>query len=226
MNNPWTELMNLKSSQKEYFLKIDEELIKHFNEKHPLENCFHIYTNRIPVPFVGDINAPIVLLNLNPGYVPSDETTHKTRNYTERAWKNLYQEKLDYPFYVLDPVLNETGGYRYWYDKLENLLVLTSRKNVARKLMCLEYFPYHSVKFGFNGQLKSQEYNFQLVEKSMREGKLIVVMRSKRLWYKAVPSLEQYPNKFCIRSPQNPKLTVNNCLTENYEKIINLLDIA
>jgi NADPH-dependent 7-cyano-7-deazaguanine reductase QueF len=45
-------------------------------------------------------------------------------------------------------------------------------------------------------------------------------VRSVKRWYEAVCGLENYENKLILKSFRERYISRNNCLTENYKKII------
>src|SRR5690606_34526773 len=120
---------------------------------------------------------------------------------------------------------------RYWNDKLKPLIDITGRETVAKNLAKVQFFPYHSIKYkslykkllkeeGFDSYLPSQEYNFELVRRAMKRNALIVIPRSKRFWYEAIPELNDYPNKYLTKNYRNPILSENNLGESGFKKII------
>jgi hypothetical protein len=51
------------------------------------------------------------------------------------------------------------------------------------------------------------EYSFALVRRALSRGAWLVLMRSKRLWFAAVPELASYPRLIRIRNVQNPVIS-------------------
>jgi hypothetical protein len=194
-----------------YVYDADKSAISAFNahasEKH------RIQTDVLPEPFLGSKDAPIVLLNLNPGFDESDYLAYEDR-YTRDAWrKNASHEPLSYPFYFLDPQFSHTGGARWWKEKLKEPMQLAGARAVANMILCIEYFPYHSRKFKLMRSLvASQRYSFDLADQAIDRNALIVLMRSKRLWEHAVPRLAGYPRLFTLKSPLNPAISRKNCV--------------
>ncbi len=54
------------------------------------------------------------------------------------------------------------------------------------------------------------EYSFDLVRRALSRGAWIVLMRSKRLWFAAVPELASYPRLVRIRNAQSPVISPRN----------------
>ena len=231
MLNPWTQLPKTPP----YVLPCDEASIGAFNSKHP-ERDLQLWTDRFPEPFLGRPDAPLVLLNGNPGSNPDldadsikfNEADHPA---LEKARHNLLHEQLDYPFWTLDPAFAGTGegenveypGRTWWRKRLRRLIESCEPdgiRNVANRLLCVEFFPYHSQSFSSFPRLASQEYSFHLVAAAMQRNAVIVVMRSKRLWFQAVDRLKDYPKCYTLKNPQSPYLSETNCSnTHDWQQI-------
>jgi hypothetical protein len=88
----------------------------------------------------------------------------------------------------------------------------TSEEVVARGVLCVEYFPYHSVRFAHSSvRVPSQEYGFWLVREALQRRAVVIVMRARRLWEQAIPVLRDYGKLFGLNSPQNVSITPRNC---------------
>ena len=108
-----------------------------------------------------------------------------------------------------DSVLPRPHAGAVWQREIWNPL----RKLLGRDphVFFVEFFPYHSAKgFRFPEDLPSYEYRDYLIRKAMLENKLIIIMRSEVLWYKAIPELEYYPNKLLLKTKQRVWLSLNN----------------
>ena len=126
----------------------------------------------LPEPFLGRRDAPVVLLNLNPGYSPEGPRIHSDPSFAARVRRNLCHLPAEYPFYLLDPAI--TGPGRDWWEpKLRQLIGQVGRQVVATGVLCIEYFPYHSRRFRHRRlPLPSQQYSFSLVREALSEGRL------------------------------------------------------
>ena len=126
--------------------------------------------------------------------------------------KNILHEPQSYPFYLLDPTIEEELGPRWWAKKLCEPIELSSRKVIASAFCCIEYFPYHSKRFCPLKQiLYSQQYSFSLVTNAIERNSPIILMRGEKLWTEAVPELSRYENLFRLKSVQNVSISHNNC---------------
>lgn len=220
MDNPWSNL----PLEPPYVIPQERDSIFNYNESALDKHKFHL--ELLPEPYVGNPKAEIVLLNLNPGFSEHDATFYADKKINHLWKENLLHKKLDFPFYMLDPSIPQhTAGPKWWSKKLKEPINLAGRKIVSQRFCCIEYFPYHSRRFGgFRTILPSQKYNFQLVESAIDRKSIIILMRSSRLWFDAVPNLKSYDLCFKVNSWQNPAISKRNCpdsfplITEILEK--------
>lgn len=220
MKNPWTHLPNAAP----YIIPEDEHIIGTFNAKQDGTDK-EIMLSEIPSPYIGNPKAPVVFLNLNAAYDPKESQHHIIGLYREAAKKNLLHELEDYPCYVFNPALSGTpSGYKWFTKKFAPLMMASgiNEHEFSRRVFIAEYFPYKSKKFGWKEKdlLYSQKYTFDLVERAVERGSLIVSMRSYKLWCEAVPSLQKYEQVFRLNSPQNVIISENNLGYEAFSKLV------
>ncbi|MDR2583672.1 MAG: hypothetical protein LBC75_09350 [Fibromonadaceae bacterium] len=210
--NPWEKMKNSSDANGEYILDIDRAHIDKLRNKLNLE--------LFPEPFIGNPEAQVYLLNLNPGFNEADkEDMEDLKNY---IFKN-YRHKC--PFYYLNDNLKETNGGKWWRQRLKELIEECGIKKVANNVFCVEYFPYHSNKWT-SGKvcIPSQEYNQALIEKAITERKLFIVMR-KQL-FSQIEELKTYKNILFLNNWRNvsiSKKNIENCLDNpknGWKKII------
>ncbi|MCL2128828.1 MAG: hypothetical protein FWH35_00545 [Treponema sp.] len=172
MDNPWVNLKIDKEGQ--YVLDIDrKEKIK---EMKGLRGVYELKLDLFPEPFTGSPEAPVYLLNLNPGFSENDKS--EMPMIKDFVFRNYKHQKMEYPFYNLDPKLKDTGGSNWWRQIMGQLLKkIKDDKLVSQKIFCIEYFPYHSKKYRVGFELKSQKYSRFLIKKAIKDKKLIVIMR-------------------------------------------------
>lgn len=215
MDNPW-----LKLPKKEPFiLPNDLEALRRNNAD---LIRIGIHPELLPVPYLGDINkASIVLLCLNPGYNKKlDDLAYSDKAFIEESIKSL-TFSCQTPFYCLNEKFSFTGGYIWWKKLLKDLINRFGMKKISEKIMCIQYFPYHSKKYhNLPFILPSQNYSFNLVKQTIKQKKVIIIMRSKKFWLKAVPDLENYPY-IELKNFRRPYLTENNLKNKSdFSKII------
>jgi hypothetical protein len=103
------------------------------------KSCFHL--NLLPVPYGGDIlNAKIYILALNPGFGAIDYYSETTDpSFIRHRINQIRQQKLNKRFPWIDPKWSWHGGFKYWTDKLGNIIEEVERLGNARIRT-----PYHS----------------------------------------------------------------------------------
>ncbi len=207
MNNPWKDLPEIEP----YILPLDYELID--SENQTLSDDTKIQHHIFPEPYIGDHNAPIVLLNLNPGYAEEDIGFYNQKHVRTLWKKNIQHSPMDYPFWFLDPSLDVTvGGAKWWQTKLKQPIQIAGLQKVANRICCIEWFPYHSRKFArLKNIADSQNYSFHLVQKAISQKAIVIVMRSQKFWFESVQELKSYKYVYKLNSPQNVAISRNNC---------------
>jgi len=212
MRNPWKELPN----HRPFILPKDKDLLYSFKYNERNRPRFKI----LPQPFLGrPTTAEIFLLNLNPGFKGYDITTqNEDLDYVEQKRKSM-EFKSRFPFFIIDPKFPGKPGYDWWHNKkLKELIGLYGVSSVGEKIMCIQYFPYHSPIYKHQPHIPSQEFSFYLVKQAINLKKIIVVMRRKEHWFESIPELENYP-VIVLRNPRNPTISHGNMAPESFRKI-------
>ena len=217
MNNPWVNL----PSKAPFILEIDHELVEKFNTDENRLEEHRIHTELLPEPYLGDpFNASVFLLNLNPGYSPDDVKFYDDPKGRQAVLGNLTHEPSPYPFFMLDPEFENFSGPGWWRERLKYLIAATNEEQVAKKVCCIEYFPYHTQRFGTGKlELESQWYSFELVRNAIADKKIIVVMRAEAFWKYGVPELRR-SSYYTLNSPQNVRVTPGNLPDGGFEHIV------
>jgi hypothetical protein len=183
MDNPWLTLDPLGSS---YILGVDRAEIEGHNER-MRDSTRRVIVKSIPEPFIGSPeSARVVLLGLNPGHSEDDQETYRgNTEFRNTMFRNLRHESQPYPFYPLNPTFRRTGAGRWWYARTRQLREESGigDQAVSDKLMVIEWFPYHSRSFTLRWErCGSQAYSFQLAKEMLEKGRLVVLMRARKLW--------------------------------------------
>lgn len=203
--NPWL----LVPRRAPFILPSDRAAIAKFNES--ATDQFQIKTHLLPIPFIGNPDAPVVLLSLNPGYHPEDDVRQATPKFTRACRDGYAHAASEHPFFFFAPRIegaDEGPGQRWWRRRFPTLKGLNDLSSLAGGIFCVQYFPYRSRSFdSFGSILDSQHYGFDLVRGAMRRGAEIVLMRSRRRWFDAIPKLADYRRLVELPSPRNPTLT-------------------
>ncbi len=205
MDNPWRHL----PQQPPYVLPPDAHAVASFNQR--AGDAHAIRTELLPEPYLGDPAAPIVPLNLNPGFSELDRMLFGDPLGRALCLDNLLHRPMDYPFYLLDPRIAFAPGAKWWRERLGAPIRAAGVEAVATKVCCVEFFPYHSRKYrGVGRILESQRYSFRLVEAAIERRALIVAMRSSKLWCEQVPHLSTYDRLHACANPRRPYISSGN----------------
>jgi len=182
-----------------------------------------------PEPFIGNPDAPIYLLNLNPGF---DETDKKDMGDLKEHILKSYQHEGTF-YYLEDGLkIENTNGAKWWRSGREYVsrsgkkgkvpprlgeLIKEKEfiKEVRESIFCIEYFPYHSKgwkKEKEYNKLPSQIYSKELIETALEdENKIFIIMRS--ALYELIQKLKEAKYKdriFFCSNKQSPTITKNN----------------
>jgi hypothetical protein len=202
--NPWTHL----PASAPFVLPIDAEAVERFNAKASRDHAIHLEI--VPEPFLGNPLAPVVLLNLNPGFVETDRTVHLDPAFNAAAVANLRHQHPEYPLYLLDPAFS-SPGQDWWKRKLRVLIEEVGLHAVASNLFVVEIHGYHSRKYSGGLRLPSQRYTQELVRAAIAREATMVVMRGRRAWNALIPELFNIPSIAFLRNVQNPTISPGNC---------------
>ena len=213
MTNPWLAL----PSSPPYVLPDDRTCVEAFNAKLPSDSPYRIEIEAvIPEPFVGAVKtAPVVVLQLNPGFGPKDAASHADPEFRTALISNLRHVPSKWPFYFFDPRFRDAHpGGRWWIKKTRMLAQVIPLSTLAQRLAVVEWFPYKSTQHKQRGgcTVQSQGYGFSLVASAMERGALVVIARRVTAWERSVSALQNYPKKLTLSNPWNVVLTPNNMM--------------
>ncbi|SDX05942.1 hypothetical protein SAMN05444410_108170 [Hydrobacter penzbergensis] len=218
IKNPWSEIL---SKRDPYILNSDKELVENFNNKNSTE--YKIYTDLPPEPYIGNpLTADIFLLALNPGYDGKEQGYLQNNPALYQALlNNLVHQNTNYPLFFLEERFSDSPGAKWWRKILKPLLEETNNNHLllSQKICELQYFPYHSKSYKSVGKvLDSQQYTFDLLRKAIQNNKMIIVLRSEKLWLEEVPELKE--KYFKLNSYQNVVISRNNLGDDEFVKLI------
>ena len=240
MENPWPQL----PTDAPHVLRSDRCIVEKFNaryaDKHHRDcrkpscaGCFTLQTQLLPEPFIGDPDARVYLLNLNPGYEPKvDDDWHANPAYRTAIIDNLGHRPAEFPFYFLDPRLKDAPGSKWWKRYSRWWIEDVGIEKLARNLFCVELFPYHSTRYNPvpkkalspNGLVPSSAYGFHLVRRAIRTGRPIVATRRFKAWCAQIPKLRGYANLFRLRTTSSVWLSPDNI--EDYDRLVGELNAS
>jgi len=224
------------ASKKCSALKCDKPFIEAFNNNLAIGKANHIIRlDVIPEPFLGNPNADVIYLSLNPGYKEEEVKFHKQRDFREKLLKTI--KKPENHFYLANEF--NCKGRKWWEKALRGVAVEKKRVNpkwgpeeirnnyriIAKNLFCIEYFPYHSKKFAHGAlRLPSQGYSFHLVRQAIERGACIICARGKEYWLGAIPELTKYKNLFYLKNPRASSISRDNLMKgSRFNKIKKML---
>ena len=114
MQNPWHVLPDTSP----FVLKQDKAIIDQHNASANPPHQIHLEV--MPEPFLGNPEAPVVLLNLNPGFATKDIAFHQQATFAELSRDNLLHRGKTFAFYLLNPQLRKAPGYEWWSNGESN----------------------------------------------------------------------------------------------------------
>jgi hypothetical protein len=213
MINPWCELAYTKP----FVLPQDMSMIQAFNAENLDRPDYVIRTDLLPEPFFGNVDAPVYVLILNPGYSADDDPWHAREDFTSAIRSAWNHSPLEFPLYYLDPRFADSPGAKWFAKKTRHLVADCGFYAVANRLFFAELFPYHSTRYrpipkkiSASGLVPSFTYTAFLVKRAIEQKKLIVIMRAGKAWATQVPELTGYDRVIQLNSSQNVSLSPGN----------------
>lgn len=230
MQNPWAEF---KKDNEEYILPEDKPIINEFNRIINNDEL-KIHTDIYPFPYVGNVlEAPIVLLMLNPGF---DEKEIEFYNKFKETFQNQLLHKYDlmeYPYYPLNPIIKKDDS-DYWPKRFRQITEHTHTHKLSRYICNIQFFSYSSKKMNWDYYKKilkgkfllSQEYNFFLVKQAIKRDAIIIFLRrgGQSRWHNAIEELKTYENQYVAKAPFGAYLTEGNFSKELINRIVNIIN--
>lgn len=184
--NPWSEL---RPGHPPYVHATDLSAIEQHSARVAPEH--RIQLDAFPEPYLGHPDAPILLLNLNPGYADWIRAVHAKPAVAQVCMDSLLHRPSHCPFYPLSRAYLDNGGSDWWSKHLRFWIDTYGIDTVARAFFCVEYFPYPSIKYKDLGIiLPSQRYSFELVQAKVRAGCTVIVMRARTAWATVLPGVD------------------------------------
>jgi hypothetical protein len=226
MTNPWKDLKKAPSM----VLESDRLLVEEHNAVFKRSSPYHLQLGLPPSPFIGRLDAPVVLLLANPGYYPIDRSALEKYPIIEKGiWENLHLNPEASLFYLSREYRGlENHVNQWWRDRTKELAKWIDPTDVDRgfdtvqeKLLAIEYHPYHSKEWcpPFR-TFESQEFTFELVNLAMERNAWIIVGRCKNHWLASVPGLRGYERVIKqMKSSRSVHLSKNNLGTVTFGRI-------
>jgi hypothetical protein len=197
-------------------------------------NAPALLLDRLPSPFLGALDAPVIMLGLNPS--GRDDDGELGPEYTAQRRAEL-RFAADHPYISLNPKFAHTPGYDWHHTLLRSLIVAVggsdseaARNHVARGFLWLQLFGYQcatwdSVPPGLKraaerGEVPSQAFALQVVRDAITSGKTVIVGRNLKEWSHCVPELAAY-DYILTRNKRRPFVTPNNLMPETaFDRVV------
>lgn len=210
--NPWLTL----PTRPPFVLPMDEPWIETFNES--ASPSFKVHTNLIPEPFFGPFGAPIVVLLLNPGVDEADANVHTQEFLRDLLIQNVRRTEPQSPHVHISEDAKHPGAL-WWRRATSQVTEQFGVTRVAKSLLAVEFFPYHSKSFAHGPlRLPSQDFSFALVRAAISRGALVVVARGLEHWVGAIPNLAQYAGVVRASNLRRFSLSRGN-LKQNFDRL-------
>ena len=234
IENPWR---HFTTEETDFVLEMDREAVRAYKdglERRSREDRkkYTLHTELLPTPFIGDPEAPIVLLSANPGFKLSDREDYRDQDFRTAAIENLTHKRRGRAFFPIDPALSVTS--RWWQLRLRWLILETDIDTVASGLFCVQAVPYHSKEFLGGHRFRSQHYTEDLLLKAVERGALVIGMRAgpRPYWEKILRDANpesmfwlRYPesSRLAGKHPRWPNINEEYLGSERYEKVVSAL---
>ena len=225
MENPWQEYYLRNNKNK--FHPRDEKHALAFNSAIKGRKNYELADHLEPFPYLGNPNAPVIVLLANPGKSSAEEK--KSFKYSPRKLElhkqNLLHNGSEDFVLRLDSPEDRNLESPYFKSRTARLVEVSSIESVANNLFFINFHGYHSrswypIPFTFY----TQNYSFSLVKKAIMRGSHIVMSRNTTGWLTAVPELVNYPNKCLFKSTRSVHMSENNLGAKDYKKILSLIN--
>lgn len=217
--NPWRVIDPCGPT---YVQPDDEPYVRAFNTIVGDDSPHALDLSLLPDPWVGRLDAPIVLLNLNPGRDPGDPAAHRLAEARNAIMANLRQEPTRFPLFYLDPdpPIADIPGARWWRRALRPLTDRFGVDRVASQVVCLEFHGYHSVAYRhLPVTLPSQWFVFDTLREAIHRDVTVVLLRGQAEWRVAVPELLAHRRVSTTRNPRVSAVSPRNC-PEGWEQVV------
>ena len=219
MRNPWIELSYNTS---EYVLPEDKTPILEFNKtRKKEENKFHLEVP--PEPYLGNPDAPVVVLAKCPGYMDEDKPFMLNDELFRGAMrKTLLHQQQEFPIYYLNPKFGTSPGAEYWLKKMKGLLEVRSFRALANNIFILNYFPYKCKNAVSFPSISSISYSKYLLEKAMERNAVIILSSGTSQW-RSIVDVENYPYLIKPNSQITGSLGPGNFSGNDFDSIVSRL---
>ena len=217
MNNPW---INFEISD---YMVHQKDLAAFEDHNSRVSKEYKFLPHLAPEPWIGNTNAPLLVLLANPGATKGDVAGKPQKSadlINQLSVKNLNHEIEDYPHFFFNPILDGTDGYKWYQKRFRHLIEATSAENVSKKVLSCELVPYHSYSWKKPRKAPdTQTYTYELVKAAIKRNAVILIGRGKADWFKNVPELADYKRYFSPASAQCAYVSPKN-YRQTFDQIV------
>lgn len=222
MNNPWADLPR----EAPYIAQIDRDAVATVLEREP-GGREDLRFDVLPHPYAGDpARARVLILALNPGWADTDEQEERDVPDWQSEVRRALTFEASTPFVHVDPRFREsTGGGRWWSRRLRTLAAATSWDVVGQRLLCLEFFGYHSITWrSLPVPMPSQSFVFDILRHALAQELLVVATRGWSQWVWNVPELYSYPHVIRLHTARWTGISPGNMGSDAFARIVAAVD--
>lgn len=218
MDNPWNEL-----SEAPWCLDQDKAAVYRHNAKASPDHRLRVQTT-LPEPFIGNLRqATVIVLLANPGWAEADDQVHTDPGLREAILGCIREQPGKTRHYYLDDERADTPGGTWSRMKTRQLRETVGHDTVVDRLAIAEWLPYRSHRFK-PLLVPSARYTHHLVAEAVKRDAWLVV-RSRRQWEEAVPSMVGYRRAVSFKS-QNASVSAGNLPDGVFESICEAMERA
>ncbi|MFR9543263.1 MAG: hypothetical protein SNH27_14555 [Rikenellaceae bacterium] len=243
-NNPWKvvtdkmrECIRTKSySDKEFVCLGDKEFIASHNRVYGINSEYHYFSDVIPYAYSGNIlDAKVVILTLNPGYVEFVNKTIVEKLLNDKALEDLYQGRINdlelVPDRMIASDVDNLIGDRYWDKKLSFLWKDDPgnlRDKYLKQIALMQFIPYHSEAYKSSKRLgtrESDEHRNKIIEYLVNHTEcLFIISRAKSEWQQLLEGASD--RVLYLDNARNTTISSNNLKNSGngYNRIIEALN--
>jgi hypothetical protein len=215
----------LTSRARPYVLGVDRPHVEAFNRHASARHRLDL--RMIPVPFMGNRSAPLLVLGLNPSYQRDSLRLDRDGNARGEALRaNLGSNRRGHIHAGFNPEFAGTGSWRWWRRCFRAVIDEGHEPDeLVRKVLAVDFHGYRSLNWrAIPVTLPSQDFGFELVRRAIRRQATIVVTRGFPQWHVAVPDLANYKSLVRLKNPRSATISPTNCTRRGFKLVRKALE--
>lgn len=209
MRNPWADLPD----EPPWVLPIDRDAVRRATGRVGLR------ADLLPEPFVGDPDAPVVVLMKAPGVGPGDDLAAHGRPAFQALVRRSHQATSG-AFHPLEPAAAGTPSSAWWRRVLGPLIAVVGEEAVRTGIFVAQALPYHATAVPpASVPMPSQGFTDHLVRRAVLAGATVVVVNGGRAWSRTLGD-EALVGAIRPRGPQVSHLSPGNLGPEGFGAVV------